>query len=959
MRKSLLQFWNGISWNKTDGFTTLFPLLYENQSVDFSGTILIKTDKMEIDLQELMSRQEGDAICYDTPIGMIELYVYQKNGAAIYREICIHCAEDFVLEKISFTINFQSIPLEMLEYRSFLNVSTAVLVRYNGFGFFTGIENPFFRSILQNEKVILSYEPSLILKKGDKYQSEPQFIGAYQTSGVTFKERAPLNIEGLEDGNYRPRFFNPCGMMTLDRNEATAIRKYVAEYYDVTRKVFRNIFYYFFYPQQTFPASREEVKEYFSLIDRFKALSGDMIVFNPHVKTTIPDAERPYWELAPEHSVAKDILMYAQDQGIACGYYMGCAFNGEGGNAANLPFRPDHPEWKKRNAVGESWEENCLGCDDYADWWYQVQKNTIERYRLGYWSWDPGPGNGRHCYAANHGHLPGKGEYKAWRNSQKLLKKMKEEMPDVYLMSFYGRKEYGIWGLRYFDQHEVYWEQTLMFGASIHPQISDDRMNADGTRLQNIWSMNFRFLPASIGHGLVTRMGESWMDSKLNEAVDRRGYEYALLSAIACAGSVTLCNLPSDLSKVPGMGAFYRKWIAWARKYQHTCDDAVPLTDGVSVGQIDGIARIKENEGHLFLFNPMPQTMHKRIRMDSSIGISNDDAFALKILYPKEVEGRTYQKQFSKGDDLDIVIPAYTAVVLELTKSFDLPCVQKIPHSLHSIGCFVTENGEQFLYPKHSFYENITLKTTAFFSEKLQEVLQKSKLPDQDELEKQIEIWRQSDIPFTFVSALPDQLTLYIPFASAIQPKEIELFVNKKKVPVTKYCINKKTVSFFASIQDFVEWGRKNEICVSIQNLQEDSFMGFYVDYPNVENGMEAETVILEEYASVPELYYNPQLKIRSFHVTPQDLNVRGEKFKVAVSTDVPKEQIKAIYFMHPTRPQMPALKYDADKQMWYGEYESEDRRFMIFDHTLVSARIYAKDGGVGPKATLEIGVSV
>lgn len=30
----------------------------------------------------------------------------------------------------------------------------------------------------------------------------------------------------------------------------------------------------------------------------------------------------------------------------------------------------------------------------------------------------------------------------------------------------------------------------------------------------------------------------------------------------------------------------------------------------------------------------------------------------------------------------------------------------------------------------------------------------------------------------------------------------------------------------------------------------------------------------------------------------------------------------------------------------------------MIFDHTVITARIYAKDGGVGPQAALEIGVS-
>ena len=51
--------------------------------------------------------------------------------------------------------------------------------------------------------------------------------------------------------------------------------------------------------------------------------------------------------------------------------------------------------------------ENCLACDEFAAWWYAVQRNTIARHNLHLWSWDPGPGHGLFCYRDRHGHVPG------------------------------------------------------------------------------------------------------------------------------------------------------------------------------------------------------------------------------------------------------------------------------------------------------------------------------------------------------------------------------------------------------------------------------------------------------------------------------------------------------------------------------------------------------------------------
>ena len=87
--------------------------------------------------------------------------------------------------------------------------------------------------------------------------------------------------------------------------------------------------------------------------------------------------------------------------------------------------------------------ENCMASDAFLDWSVAVQANTIERFGLAGWSWDPGPGNARFCYATGHGHLPGQGSYRGWRNATEVRRRLKERFPDLFLQAFYGQKEDG------------------------------------------------------------------------------------------------------------------------------------------------------------------------------------------------------------------------------------------------------------------------------------------------------------------------------------------------------------------------------------------------------------------------------------------------------------------------------------------------------------------------------------
>lgn len=887
--------------------------------------------------------------------------IQSKGGKTVYKSLRIVCKRDLILCDVRFCLPAPQNKTEFVFYKTFINAPAAAFIRCGDLGFYTGVENPFFTAWEENGEILLSYRPSLILKAGEEYESEPQFLGEYACSGVFVRGQEALNLEAMQSGRVRQRFFNPCDGIALDASEIKAMRAYVREYLDVMEREFDNILYFFFYPKKQYPETDAEIADYLDTVDRFQTLKGDIIAFNPHTKTTLPTEEKPYWELLPQGSAAQKIYDYAVRKGLRCGYYMGCAFNGEGGNAALLPFMPHKTEWKKKDRFGNVASENCLACDEYLEWWYTVQENTIAKYDLGYWAWDPGPGNGNDCYAENHGHIPGKGEYKGWRNSQKLLRRIRNRFPRLFLQSFYGRKEYGFWGFRYFSQQEVYWEQTLLPGATLHSDFDDYRINAHGTRLQNLWSMNYRFLPPQIGHGLVTRMGEMCFDPALEKANDLIGWKYSLLSAIACCGSVTHCNLPDRLENVPGMVAFYDRWIGWAKENYRFCDCVTPLSDNVANGVIDGFARIDGRNGQIFLFNSSPLNIRKRVILDQKIGIETDSRFHLRILYSEnadfENERVDYGAGYRKGDALDVILPPYGALVLEMTDRQGDRHIEALPFYEHKIDCFYSADGSALTPAAHPAFEKITVSASARFNGALKEILRNTPIPNEQTILEKMSEWRAQKLPFNLLGALPNRLLAYLPFAGVSMPRGVSLRINGVSVPMETFCLKNVPFVRYAYIEDFVRWDDANEVELEIDGLAQNSFLGMYVGYPDCCDGLTAERFVMDEIAPTSRLHADDRLVIDSVEVTPDVINDTDCEYTVTVRTSVAREEIEAVYCVLPTKPSMPALSYNPDINAWQETFRSGNRRSNIFVNREVLAWIKSRDGGIGPQSSREINV--
>lgn len=923
-----------------------------------SGKLLIETDMGTFEL----SQSECNAYSFENDFARFSVSVFDKGGETVYKTVCVNCKTDLVLYRISFIIPKPRELTEFIFYKTFIDAPAAGFLRCGSFGFYMGAENPFFSVTAEGESVTVSYAPSLILKAGEEYESDAQFMGGYTSVGELVSEGEQINLEAMQTGIKRIRFFNPCSDIPLDRAEVKALRDYVTEYYDVINRRFDNILYYFFYPHHRVIENEEQEAEFYGQIDRFSRLQGDIIAFNPHAKTEIPTEEKPYWELLPKGSAAERIFKYATKKGLRVGYYMGCAFNGEGGNAALLPYMPHKTGWKKRDRDGNIANENCLACDEYLDWWYKVQENTVAKYDLGYWAWDPGPGNGNDCYAENHGHIPGKGEYKGWRNSLRLLERLKSRFPHLFLQSFYGRKEYGFWGFKYFSQHEVYWEQTVLFGATLHRDFSDYRMNAHGTRLQNLWSMQYRFIPAQLGHGLVTRMGESYFDRNIEKANDLIGWKYSLISAIAYCGSVTHCNLPDRLEHLPEAEDFYRKWIGWAKDTYEYCRYAVPLADDVTDGVVDGIARINKDKGQIFLFNSSPTFVKKQTVLDSRLGFDTDREFYLRLLYCERAEiGESpviYRGVYKMGDSLDVTLPPYGAVVFEITDSPAGEKIRELPFVNHTVGEFRTADGTPFNCQAHGAYGKLSVSAKVYFGSEIKSALERAVTPNKEFISVKLAEWREKGLPFNFTTAFPERLLVYIPIQGVRLPKNVELLVNGKSVQVEVYRLRGCPVLHYAFIEDYVAWDGENVIELRFEELAENSFMGLYFEFPDVLDGMISAPNIVQEKPIVTGVYSDPSLIIKSISVTPEVIPDTDAEITVRVRTDVPFEDIEAVYFLHPTKPQMPGLRYDPQEDCWKGVFKTGRRSLNIFCNSVVYAWIKSKKGGIGPKKYTKIATS-
>ncbi len=845
-------------------------------------------------------KKEKNCIIYKYDYGKVVvnlMYTLKGENGFICRTLVIFNYTPLKVKKLKMgRISFSKPASESIHYLTFWMAPTVEFIRFEKGGMFTGIENPFYNADLDVKGVTLSFEPGLILKSGEGYESEPQFIGVYKKSGLMIEDSA------------RPfRYPNGSGHIPIDRNESRAMRAFALDYLAPDQKTFLNINYQFFHPLPQMPKDDKDKWYFLKTINTFAEIEGDMIIFKPLYPYKKPDSETDYWNLLPEDTTAtaRQIADYARRKGISYGFYMGIAAHGLEGNAAGLSFRPDKPLWKKMDSEGRRAPDNCIGDDEFYEWWFRVQDNTIKKYKLSNWSWDPSLGSGMNCYDEMHGHIASKGAYKGWRRCMELIRRLKENNPGLFIQGFYGTKQFGLWGLKNIDQHEVYNEQTAIVSTH-HTQISDDRQNADGLRFQNYWSMRFRFLPAVIGHSLVHRISEGGFDPELIKAWDFYGWQYSLMSSLAVGGSVMPTILPYESDLVPGYKEFYRKWISWAKENFQYVNATEPFGEQVQPGSIDGYARIKGDHGFVFLFNGNPRPSEITFEVGDEINLHQEGKYEFIELYPSDQNQLVlddHEKSiFVLGEKASMTLPANSCELLELRRvtETNIPILEGIsghvsinkgqllitgvmgkpghsypirirlpsPETVSTVkvngviqkfsvlGCevkmdiqfagdnyireldnWIKPNGSIFEFPYHEKLEFLKIKTDFKLNKEVAVLLENAKPKNFSEMSFKIASWQASGKDsysyHNFICCRPDRLWLIIPFTLQ-KVSEVKIFINSKDSG-TMLRQDRYGHSFYIDITDLISYSSSNEIELSIRDIDKNEFMGPFLMYPSEE----------------------------------------------------------------------------------------------------------------------------
>ena len=718
------------------------------------------------------------------------------------REISVRIPGKFQVGFIKSHVRTSQLPTLSNQIRTFSEAPFATLKRIGTISFLSGIQNPHVNVDI-GEGILSDYHAALTTDS--RFDASPQFFAIVKQSGKVVRPESPKTRISVGEARYRGRFRNPSEALALDLAEINVLRSIVRDFLSPIDSKLRFVLYTYWLPLPRLPETKEDVRIWIDMIDDFADLGGDLLLTVPLVLPKVPDvSSKSFWNLEPEGSIAAQIMNYARSRGLEIGYYMGVAAdNLPFGNEPGLGLPIDGPfSWRKKTLLGDFGLENCLASDEYLEWLSKVHANTIRRFNLTAWSWDPGPGDGRDCFSSEHGHTPGFGDYKGWLAGQKHIAELHREFPGLYIQGFYGQKEDGTWGLRGITQHEGYWEQQCEWGAGIYPDLSSERLNANGVRQQAWWSQNFRFAPAELNHALFGRMSQMCLDPlELGRTFDHWGWRFGLLSALAVGGSPTAATIPTR-GEPEWVRSEFAHWVEWAKSTAAPLEVDVAGGSQVRIGGVDWYLRSTATGTWLFLANPAPRMARAEINLSHYSARERIVGRRLRRLHPAPGELFEFIGKSDVVPDsavFEIEVPAYEVIVLQVeeldndvqaeAKQRDL---QSVPIALDS---WINKKDEKvFHFPNDKEIESVTLVY------ELPKNLSEAVTVQNDKAE---ELRAKNPMfPDTFAYIDPERVTLMIPLLDADSAANVQVFIDDIPVDTKLFGFQQNQMRRFAALEE-------------------------------------------------------------------------------------------------------------------------------------------------------------
>jgi len=555
-------------------------------------------------------------------------------------------------------------------------------------GFFLGVEMPYDASELEKNRVTLRYAPSLKIKAGQTLPGETVYLGVYCRSEqdrretnswrsietLWKKEKTTGGFNGTsiaEAGESKPEIKVTRPAILPLPSESQAMSKMVSMLYGPPRHgimaegcgCFSQL--YWFEDWNT----EEELEEDLSALAFFPPCGLDLVGYiRPWCETEKINGlrEGDRYKLGP-----KILRMLDRDAELGMDSAMGITLtNTFPWSRRGLPFRLDEPSWlrafegKPTSANDLAFRTNlgnCMGCQPFNDWLEQLLMGILTSGRFKHLTYDSDFwGTGAFfqtivpvtCTADYHDHLPGDSNYACQKALQRLITRVRQTYPDLFIMACRPSMDLGIWMLRHTDACF-----TLIESGMNKPNLVAGNEIRIGSRIR----VHHQFLPHWLDQSFLFPM---FFPPKLGSVTPWPGehLDYILLSALSGSPNL-LMNLPAKTGIPESDKQTIKKWLDWARQNVRYILVRKDLPDWPEPGKVDGSAHIIARQGFIFLFNPNDTTLQGEFALsEESIGLKGDGSYQIRQYYPDAEQTQT----LSYGQTVRWNVPPRTAIILEI-----------------------------------------------------------------------------------------------------------------------------------------------------------------------------------------------------------------------------------------------------------------------------------------------------
>ncbi|HPS54381.1 MAG TPA: hypothetical protein PLP05_02175 [Sedimentisphaerales bacterium] len=534
-------------------------------------------------------------------------------------------------------------------YQNALNI----FMRNSEGGLFAGLKYPYWKYLVDNSSMKLNYETNYRIKPQETLELPEMFCGVYKKTGYTCRKEL----------DWKPRILIT-EQEEMDWGEVRAMQRVVGDYIPEEKCPGKG-YYLWLNSWWANPDLRGKIDEKTALLycnqlkkcQQSKCIDALLIAPvwvgwagfiepGPEIDSIGEDADFPMNEQIEK------VLSFSKSIGIPI-----LAFCEPG--SLNRHYRKDKPDWSLQ-AIDEPnsfLNQKCWANDDYANWFYRLTCNTIDKCGLNGWAWDhTWVHKPMICYGKNHGHESGNCEFQQYRNVTGYIQKLRVDYPNHLFEVYWGLKTAGTWAHKGLNTLENIYEN----GSPCPPGMT----MADDLRFQHWYNHNYRFFPTYMN------MGHFNFDNK-----EGNGHLYSILSVLSASshGQLNDWTAFDTQTEADMVFAQLRKWKSWASQNIKYLKDRVDLFgQPCRKNGIDGTAHIIGDRGYIFIFNPCNDIKYGSITLDEMIGLTKGGRFSLEeISHSDKKRLGVYRHQ----EDFVFAIEPKSAMLIEIK-----PTSEKIDH---------------------------------------------------------------------------------------------------------------------------------------------------------------------------------------------------------------------------------------------------------------------------------------